>query len=312
MSRFVTLTLNPALDVSTAIDRITPSHKLRCDAPAVHPGGGGINVARVLHRFGADVRAVYPTGGPTGERLSQLIMAEGVPGLCVPIAGETRESFSVHERATGQELRFVLPGPQMVEAEWQRVLDRLQEMAQVPRYLIASGSLPPGVPDDFYARLAAWARSRGIRMVLDSSGPPLAAALDEGVWLVKPSQRELSELTGRALEAPDARREAAAALVHRGKAQAVALSLGGQGALLVTPQGAWHAPALSVPVRSTIGAGDSFLAALLWAYDSHADWAHALRTASAAGAAALSAAGTALCNPKDVDRLLGLATVEPA
>ncbi len=303
MARFLTLTLNPALDVFTAVDRIAPSHKLRCDAPVVHPGGGGINVARVLPRFGADVVALYPTGGPTGERLSQLVVAEGVKSLYLPIAGETRESFTVRARDSGEELRFVLPGPQLQPAEWEAALQRLRELPQAPRYLVASGSLPPGVPVVFYARLARLARERGSLLVLDSSGPPLAAALEEGVWLVKPSLRELGDLTGRSLDTHQARREAAQDLVTRGRAQAVALSLGDQGALLATPAGTWLAPALAVPVLSTIGAGDSFLAGLLWAHDTQADWAQALRTAMAAGAAALSAPGTALCRPADVERL---------
>lgn len=312
MTRFVTVTLNPALDLSTAVERISPSHKLRCDEPVVHPGGGGINVARVLRRLGADVLALYPTGGPTGERLSQRVVAEGVPGLYLPISGETRESFTVRERATGQELRFVLPGPTLLAAEWEAALQRLRELPTPPAWLVASGSLPPGVPQDFYARLARLARERGSRFVLDSSGPPLAAALEEGVWLVKPSLRELGELTGQALDTPDARRTAAQDLITRGRAQAVALSLGAQGALLATTAGTWTAPALQVPVLSTIGAGDSFLAGLLWAYDAGQDWPEALRTAMAAGAAALSAPGTALSQPAQIERLRQQVRVQPA
>ena len=311
MSRFVTVTLNPALDVSTAVDRISPAHKLRCDDPVVHPGGGGINVARVLRRFGADVLALYPTGGPTGERLSQLVVAEGVPGLYLPIAGDTRESFTVRERSTGQELRFVLPGPRLVPSEWEAALQRLRELPTPPRYLVASGSLPPGVPDDFYARLACLARERGSLLALDSSGPPLAAALEEGVWLVKPSLRELGELAGRPLDTAADRRAAAQDLVTRGRAQAVALSLGEQGALLATRDGTWFAPALAVPVLSTIGAGDSFLAGLLWAHDKGNDWPQALASAMACGAAALSAPGTALSHPQDVDRLRRQVLVQP-
>ncbi len=318
MARFVTLTLNPALDLSTSVERIEPSHKLRCDDPVIHPGGGGINVARVLRRLGSDVLAVYPAGGPTGERLSRLVVAEGVNSLYLPIAGETRESFTVRERATGQELRFVLPGPRLQAGEWEAALQRLRELPQAPGYLVASGSLPPGVPDDFYARLARLARERGSRFVLDSSGAPLAAALEEGVWLVKPSQRELGELTGRDLATPESRREAAQDLVRRGRAQAVALSLGAQGALLATNGGAWQAPALDVPVVSTIGAGDSFLAGLLWALDvpsasgTPTDWPHALQAALAAGAAALGAPGTALSRPEDVRHLQAQVRVQPA
>jgi 6-phosphofructokinase 2 len=301
-SHFLTLTPNPALDLSTAVERIEASHKMRCDAPQVHAGGGGINVARVLHRLGASVRAMFPAGGPTGERLCKSLAQEGVSTDCLPIAGETRESFTVRESSTGRELRFVLPGPAWSEDEWQSCLERLRQ-GPAPAWLVASGSLPPGAPADFYARAARIAQEMGSRFVLDSSGPALQSALEAGVFLVKPSLRELREFTGTALDSPDAQRAAAASLVSGGHAQMVALSLGGDGALLVTRQGSWRASALQVPVVSTVGAGDSFLAGLVWALDREPDPAKAFGTAMAAGAAALLAPGTALCQPEDVHRL---------
>ena len=106
MPRILTLTMNPALDVSTATASVEPTHKLRCAAPVMHPGGGGINVARVLHRLGGDTLALYPSGGPTGAQLTGLLQAEGVPSQALPIAGDTRESFSVHDDRSGQEYRF--------------------------------------------------------------------------------------------------------------------------------------------------------------------------------------------------------------
>jgi 6-phosphofructokinase 2 len=308
--RFLTLTPNPALDLSTAVERIEPSHKMRCEAPQVHAGGGGINVARVLHRLGATVRAVFPMGGPTGERLCRSLAGEGVATDCLPIAGETRESFTVRESSTGRELRFVLPGPTWSEDEWQACLERLRQ-EPAPAWLVASGSLPPGAPADFYARAARIAQERGSRFVLDSSGPALQKALEAGVFLVKPSLRELRELTGAALTSQGEQREAAATLVAGGRAQVVALSLGSEGAMLVTPQGSWRASALAVPVVSTVGAGDSFLAGLVWALDSQPDPAQAFRTAMAAGAAALLAPGTALCTPEDLHRLRAQVQVTP-
>ncbi len=304
MDRFLTLTANPALDLSTAVERIEASHKMRCDAPQVHAGGGGINVARVLHRLGARVRALFPAGGPTGERLCRSLAQEGVPSDCLPIEGETRESFTVRESSTGRELRFVLPGPTWAESEWQACLDRLRD-GPPPAWVIASGSLPPGAPADFHARAAHIARERGSRFVLDSSGPALRHALDAGVFMIKPSLREMRELTGSPLSTPAEQREAAKALVNAGMAQVVALSLGSGGALLVTAEGSWRSSALQVAVVSTVGAGDSFLAGLVWALDQESDPAEAFRTAMAAGAAALLAPGTALCGPDDLTRLRG-------
>lgn len=303
MPNILTLTFNPAVDVFTTTPRVAPEHKLRCDAPVIHPGGGGVNVARVLQRLGADVLALFTAGGATGQRLGPLLDAEGVAWQAVPIAGETRENLSVHEGTSGQDYRFVLPGPTLSPSEWAACLARVAAISPAPRYLVVSGSLPPGAPADLIERLAQLARERHMRMVMDSSGPALAAALTQGVHLVKPSLRELRELTGAPLATPAEWLAAARGLVHSGRADIVALSLGAQGAMLVSRDVAWQAPALPVPVASTIGAGDSFLAGLLWALSRDADLAEALRQATAAGAAALLQSGTALSLAADIDRL---------
>lgn len=303
MSRIVTLTFNPALDVFTTTERVVDTHKLRCGPAQRHPGGGGINVARVLQRLGADCVALYPAGGAAGAQLRQLLDAEQVHSHCVTIGAETRESFSVHELASGRDWRFVLPGPELAPSEWQACWDALPALAPGPGWLVASGSLPPGAPADCHARLARLARERQWRLVVDASGPALAAALAEGVYLVKPSLRELRELSGRPLLAPGEQLAAARELVREGRAQVVALSLGAQGALLVTREAALSAGGLAVHVASTIGAGDSFTAGLLWALDAGEPLDEALRFGIAAGAAALLTPGTALCQPADVWRL---------
>jgi 6-phosphofructokinase 2 len=282
------------------VDQLVDAHKLRCDAPQVHPGGGGINVARVLHRLGAQVQAFYPAGGVMGERLQGLLNAEGVPDLRWPIAGETRESWTVHERESGREYRFVLPGPTLSAAEWAEGLAGLRRVSPSPAWVVASGSLPPGVAADGHAQIARVAKDIGARMVVDSSGAALTAALAQGVWLVKPSLRELAELTHEDLTTPSQQRQAARQLIEHGQAQMVALSLGPEGAMLVTADQCLHAAALSVPLRSSVGAGDSFLAALVWALDQQHDLRQALATAMAAGAAAVMSSGTALCQPQDV------------
>jgi 6-phosphofructokinase 2 len=301
----LTLTMNPAVDLATTTQRLVEGHKLRCSPPDVHPGGGGINVARVLHRLGADVQALYPAGGCSGQRLVQLLAAEGVPDAAVAIEADTRESFSVVDRSDGREYRFVLPGPMLSAAEWERCLSTIGTLAPPPRWVVASGSLPPGVPEDFYGRLAAMLRGTGSRLVIDTSGPPLAAALQAGVYLAKPSLRELREFTGAPLQDDAQRRDAARALVKAGQLQLVALSLGAEGAMLVSADLALKAPALQVPVASTVGAGDSFLGGLVWALDQGQNLRAAFATAMAAGAAALLAPGTALCRPQDIRRLVG-------
>jgi 6-phosphofructokinase 2 len=243
--------------------------------------------------------------------VQQLLQQEGVPALCLPIADDTRENLSVIETATGQEFRFVLPGPLLAAGEWQAMLERLESLANAPRWLVASGSLPLGMPDDFYAQAARIAQRKGWRFALDSSGPALAAAMQAGVALVKPSLRELRELTGQALPDAPAWQAAAQELVRSGQAELVALSLGAQGGLIASRDGVWQAPALPVPTTTgTTGAGDCFLAAILWALERGAAPPEALRWGMAAGAAALLAPGTALAQVADVQRLLPQVVVQ--
>ncbi len=308
----LTLTLNPALDLSTSTDKVMATHKLRCAVAHYHPGGGGINVARVVHRLGSPCLAIYPSGGVSGQRLGQLLDQEQLPHHGWRVAGETRENFSVHESASGHDFRFVLPGPTLSATEWQAGLDHVAGLAAPPAYVVASGSLPPGVPPDFYARLARLAKARGSRMVVDTSGPALEAALAEGVYLFKPSLRELRELTGRPLETAAQQREAAQDIIARGQAGIVALSLGADGAMLVTADKALRAPALQVQVASTIGAGDSFVGGLVWALNCRQGLEDAFRYAMAASAAALLSPGTALCQPADVARLSAEVVMTPA
>ena len=310
MSDILTLTMNPALDIFTEIDQVRPVNKLRCGVPHTHPGGGGINVARV-HRLGSQVTAIYTSGGPLGRELTALLEAEGVPSLVIPIADETRESFSVHELSSGLDYRFVLPGPTLSEHEWVACLDAVVSGLAHARYVVVSGGLPPGVPPDFYAKLAGRVRDAGGWLVLDSNGAALAETLSEGVYLVKPSLRELRELTGQPLLDEGSWCTAARQLILEGKAQIAALSLGEDGALLVTAEQAWRAQSLPVPVASTIGAGDSFLGGLVWALSEGKALDDAFRHAMATGAAALLSPGTNLCDPADVARLLGDVVLTP-
>lgn len=303
MTDILTLTMNPCVDIATSTERVQATHKLRCSAPHRHPGGGGVNVARVVHRLGGDCAALYPAGGMTGDLVRRLLDEEGVNSLCIGIGGETRESFSVSEGSSGREFRFVLPGPELLAHEWQTCLHRAVGLDVPPRYLVASGSLPPGVPTDFYARLIRLVKPLGVKVVLDTSGPALAAALEEGVYLFKPSLRELRDLVGKPLETESQWRGAAEQLVERGWAQLLVLSLGVGGAWLVTPEGSCFAPALPIQVVSAIGAGDSFVGAMVWALARGQGARDAFRYGVAAGSAALLSKGTGLCDPADVARL---------
>ncbi len=303
MIGILTVTMNPSIDISASTDKVVPIRKLRCADVRRDPGGGGINVARVLKRLGGHCRALYPAGGSSGQLLHRLLEDEGIASLPVEIAADTREGFTVRDEATGDQYRFILPGASMCEADWRACLDRVAAIAGPQDYIVASGSLPPGVPDDFYARLAQIAASKGAHVILDTSGPPLAAALEAGVYLVKPNLRELRDLSARPLDRESDWASAADRLIRSGKAEIVALTLGDQGALLVSRSARLRARALAVRIASAVGAGDSFLAAMVWRLSSGGSLPEAFRYGVAAGTAALLTPGTELSRKADTDRL---------
>jgi 6-phosphofructokinase 2 len=310
MPLILTVTPNPAIDVSTSAARVEPVRKLRCSAGSRDPGGGGVNVARVVSRLGASALALYPSGGLAGQELQALVRDEGVESLVVPIRGETRENFTVFEETTGEDYRFVFPGPRLGEREWLACLKALAAVERKVDFICASGSLPPGAPPDFYARVAEIAEMRGARFVLDTSGAPLRAALRERVHLVKPNLGELRELVGGALDEERSLIAACRELMAGGRTEAVALTLGSDGAMLVTAEEAWRARPAPVRAASTVGAGDSFLGAMVWAMASGLDRVEAFRHGAAAGAAAVLVHGTELCKAADVRRLLPGVVVE--
>jgi 6-phosphofructokinase 2 len=304
MPAIVTLTMNPALDVATATDTIVPSTKLRCEEPRYDPGGGGINVARAVHMLGGDVLAVYPAGGASGEMIRGFLEAEGVPQAVVPVASMTRQSLAVVERQSGKQYRFLLPGPPLGAHDRERCLDALAAQAKGAVFIVASGSLPPGAPDDFYARVAHLAGDCGARFALDSSGDALARA-GAGVFLIKASLRELEHLRGAAIAGDVAQDSAARAIVAEGRCEVLVVSLGAEGALLATKEGSWRFPAARVAALSSIGAGDSMLAGMLVSLARRWPLQDALRFGIAAGAAALLRPGTELCRREDTERLYG-------
>ncbi len=307
----ITLTMNPALDLSTTVEEVLPFRKLRSGTVRRDPGGGGINVARVVNRLGGNAIAVYPVGGLAGQLLKQLVDAQGVESRVVAIAGDTREDFSVFETRTGRQFRFVAPGPTVAEAEWRACLDLFESLCAPSAFAIVSGSLPPGVPDDvFFAAVAKIARTRGTRLAVDTTGAGLQAALHEGVFVIKPNQNEFADLVG--LRAPDAAAmiAAARALVAAGRTAAIALSLADAGAMLVTREGSWRAHAPHVDMVSTVGAGDSFLGAMIWSLTQEQGWQQALRLGVAAGSAALLSPGTDLAQAQEIHRLCAEVVVD--
>lgn len=309
--KVVTLTMNPSLDRSVTVDRVVPEKKLRCSRARHEPGGGGINVARALNELGGEALAIYPSGGDTGRYMSGLLEAEGVMHRPIRISGWTRLNMSVEEMATQQDYRFVMPGPDVTETEWRACLDAIASLEPQPEYVVASGSLPPGVPPDFYARLARHARERGIRFVLDASGDPFTVALSEGVFLVKPNINELRHLAGSELADEREQVDFVSSLVSDGRAEVVLASLGAGGALLATAEGVLHVRTPMVPIRSRVGAGDSTVAGIVMALLRGRGVREAALYGIAAGAAAVMTPGSELCRRADVETLYEMMLADP-
>ncbi len=303
MTQITTVTPNPALDLSTSVEQVLPFSKLRCSAPQRDPGGGGINVARVIQRLGGDVTAVFPSGGVTGDLLCRLLQEEGVPSRPIRTAEETREDFTIFETSTRQQYRFVLPGARLSEPEWRQSLDLLRSLDPAPDYIVASGSLPPGMPETYYAQIAEIATRMNAKAVVDTSGPALQAALDAGLHLIKPNLREFQQLVGLTTASEPALVTAGRELIASGRVEIIALSLGPDGALLMTRDEVLRAQGLPITPQSVVGAGDSFAAALIWSLAKKDPLETALRLAVAAGSAALLRPGTELCHPDEVFRL---------
>jgi 6-phosphofructokinase 2 len=298
--RIVTLTLNPALDIAADADEVVHTHKVRMHHEHADPGGGGVNVARVLLELGGEVLAVIAAGGASGRVLEEMLDEAGVPRRSVPVRGQTRVSLNVKDNKSGLEYRFVPEGPTLSVAEFAACLDAVEQ--EPGEWLVASGSLPHGVPTDAYARVARIAARRRQRFVVDTSGPALLAALQQGgCELVKPSLGELEYLVGRELKDPADQEREAMALVRGGAARIVALTLGAEGAVMATKDGVIRAPAMDEPMHSSVGAGDAFLAAATLALARGGTPADALAWGTAAGAAAIACAGTARLRRADVE-----------
>ena len=302
--RIVTLCMNPALDITTSTEVVRPTDKLRCAAARYDPGGGGINVAHVAQVLGATSTAVFPAGGPAGELVHNLLVAEGVTVQRVPIGGSTRESFTVNEVSTERQYRFVLPGPQLTVTEQTECLLQLRRAAASASIVVASGSLPPGVPEDFYQQVADACAELGALFALDTSGGGLKH-VNAGVFLLKPSLRELRDCTGRALSTEAEQLGAARELIERGAARHVLVSRGAEGALLVSRDAAQRFAPVQVPPGSGVGAGDAMLAGVAVGLIRGWSLTEATRLGVAAGAAMLLTPGTAPCTREDTERLFG-------
>lgn len=298
MSKILSIALNPAIDISSDADEVRHTHKTRTHNQRQHAGGGGINVARIIVELGGHCELLYLSGGATGELLETMLRPLGIQQHVMKIHDPVRVAYNVHELSTNLEYRFVPEGPLVGDEELAPVFDLLETTDA--DYIVASGSLPRGVPMDTYLRMAEIAQRRGQRFVLDTSGEALRETLAScHVFLVKPSLGELEGLVGRKLD-HDSVGPAAQEVIHRGAAQYIAVTLGADGAVLVSADSITRVPAIKVTVQSAVGAGDSFVAGMTWSLSEGRDIVDAFRLGMAAGAAAVMTSGTELCRQADI------------
>lgn len=305
MTTIVTLTLNPTIDLSWDIDRLTDEGKVRAAVRSTVAGGGGINVARAVDRLGGSATAVHTSGRDVGGRLNRLLDDEHIRHRAVAVAQETREALVLFETGAERTFHVVPSGPSLTEAEGQDCLDVLTDAVADGDLVVLSGSLPGGLPDDFYASATRAVKRRGGRVVLDSSGPALHHALDEPVAVLKPNKREAGELVGRTIEDFDDARAANDHLLDRGAAEVVVTTLGDKGALCSTGEGQTeiHTPPLLGRPLSDAGAGDSFVAALSYRLARGDDPVDACVAAVAAASASVLTPGTELFDAAQAEHL---------
>ncbi|MCD2177899.1 1-phosphofructokinase family hexose kinase [Rhizobium sp. C1] len=290
--------LNPSVDVSSDAARVLPTRKVRTHNQRRHAGGGGVNVARGFAMLGGHPQLLIMVGGEVGALLMDALAGTAIDVATVRTAEPTRLAFMVYEEETGLEYRFVPDGPAVTSEEIEAAMDVVRDFKGA--FLVLSGSLPRNAPDYTYARMAAVAASAGVKVVLDTSGKALLTTLKQAkLFLVKPSLSELETIAGKKLDERGIA-ETARQIVDEGWSEYVAVTLGRSGALLVGREISLRLPAIHVPVRSAVGAGDSFLAALVWKLEEGAPIEDAFRFGLAAGAAAALTPGTELCRREDV------------
>jgi 6-phosphofructokinase 2 len=303
MSPVITLTFSPCIDKSTSVSSLIPEKKLHCETPRLEPGGGGINVARALLRLGTKATAVYPEGGYSGKFFSQLLQAENVPAIAVETSLPTRENLVVLETASNKQYRFGMPSTKLLENEWQSLLQQIKEMEGM-EYLVASGSLPDGMPDNIFAMLADICKAKNTRLVIDAAGPSLEAALEEGIFMAKPNLGELAAITGKHTLNDKEVYSIARDFIQKKACEIMVVSMGSGGALIAGGSQLFRGIAPVVRSVSTVGAGDSMVAGIVHALRQEHNLQKALAFGIACGTAATLRPGTDLCRKQDVEEIL--------
>ncbi|AHD03734.1 1-phosphofructokinase family hexose kinase [Leisingera methylohalidivorans] len=313
VSGILTITLNPAVDLSTSVERVVAGLKLYCGAPRVDPGGGGVNAARAIRKLGGDVTALVAAGGAMGEWLLRLLAAEDVPVRAVSAGGETRQSFAVTDETTGEQFRFSVPGETMDGADSARLLSAVASAAPEDGYVILSGGITSGLDDDFPQQIMEALAPRTHKLVVDTSKAALShllASPAKPLHVLRLDQREAEQSAGQPLASVEDSLAFAQDLIARGAARIVVGGRGAEGSILATQGQRFFCRAPQVEVCSKIGAGDAFTGALTLALARGEPLDQALRWGVAAAAATVGSEGTALFGSGQVQALLPICAVQ--
>ena len=302
MSKIVTITFNPCIDKTTTVKRLIAEKKLHCAEPTFEPGGGGINVARAIKKLGGNAVAIYPAGGYTGRFFNHLLEKEKVSAIVIEVEHAMRENVIVLEENSNNQYRFGFPGAKLNEHEWNRCLEEIEKMSDA-RYIVASGSIPEGVPPDIFARLAAIAKKKKEKLIVDTSDGALKLAAEEGVFMMKPNIGELGWLVGKKDLAIEEVPEAGRKIISWGHCEILVISMGEDGAMLITKDSEFTVKPPAVDKRSTVGAGDSMVAGIVLQLSRGKTIEEAFLYGVASGTAATMNVGTELCHKKDADQL---------
>lgn len=305
--------MNPSLDLFGSTEKLHDDAKSRCDEAAREPGGGGINVARNIQRMGDTALAIFPSGGVNGDLLKQLLADHKTPFRSPSIEAETRQSVIITEATTKKMYHLVFPGPELQDPEWQECLSVVKAVKPAPEFLVLSGSMPDGVPSDFYGQLSAYAARNSIKVVLDTSEPGLRTCLDEGVYLAKLNRTEFSELGYPETADHDTLMDGMASLIDEGAAEILIVTLGADGALLVSRSGdKLHFAPPPTEIVSHVGAGDAFVSALVHQLYHHTSLKEAFRYGVAAAATAIQTPGNQLYDLDLLEKVYGKTTTPRA
>ena len=297
----VTLTVNPALDKSAHFKGLVPEQKIRCDEPRFDAGGGGINVSKAISRLEGTSLAVFTSGGPTGKMLEELVSKESIEYESIAIQSWTRESFVAVDDNTNLQYRFSFKGAEITTLEKDKVIQAIQKLKT--KFLVISGGLNEGLPSDFYQIFAGIAKASNSKLIVDTSGEALQKVLETGVYMIKPNIGELAKLIGVESLEMEGVNQAAKQIIAKGGAEIVVVSLGPQGAVLVTKDSYEFVPAPNVPKKSTVGAGDSMVGGMVWALSQNKSLKEVIRWGVACGSAATMNEGTQLFKFEDAKRL---------